>query len=185
MKFEKAFELVVIAEGGYVNDPKDLGGETIYGISRKNNPEWAGWKHIDKFKERGCDTATINKLAIDSRGEIWGLIVALYRGTYWNTCRCDDLPDIHRYPLFSCAVNCGTKRAAIFYQRALGVPDDGIIGAITIKAARTNRDKDGVLREFLSNWGKFYEQLVEKRPEQARFIKGWKNRIKDVIDNNE
>ena len=33
--FDKAFDLVIGAEGGYVNDPKDPGGETKYGISKK------------------------------------------------------------------------------------------------------------------------------------------------------
>jgi lysozyme family protein len=36
--FEAAFLLVVGAEGGYVNDPNDPGGETKYGISKHSYP---------------------------------------------------------------------------------------------------------------------------------------------------
>ena len=37
-KFDEEFDKVILAEGGYVNDPDDAGGETYLGISRKNNP---------------------------------------------------------------------------------------------------------------------------------------------------
>lgn len=35
----KAFELVVGSEGGYNNDPRDPGGETKFGISKRAYPE--------------------------------------------------------------------------------------------------------------------------------------------------
>lgn len=37
--FDKAFELVVGVEGGYVNDPRDPGGRTIYGITERDHPD--------------------------------------------------------------------------------------------------------------------------------------------------
>lgn len=36
--FDAAFEIVVGIEGGYVNDPKDPGGETRWGISKRAYP---------------------------------------------------------------------------------------------------------------------------------------------------
>lgn len=36
--WEPAIEFVLEAEGGYVNDPDDPGGETNFGISKKYNP---------------------------------------------------------------------------------------------------------------------------------------------------
>ena len=36
--FEKAVEFVLRMEGGYVNDPKDPGGETNFGIAKKSYP---------------------------------------------------------------------------------------------------------------------------------------------------
>ena len=35
MDFNTAFERVVGTEGGYVNDPRDPGGETKFGISKR------------------------------------------------------------------------------------------------------------------------------------------------------
>ena len=37
--FEHAMEYVFEAEGGYVNDENDLGGETKYGISKRAHPD--------------------------------------------------------------------------------------------------------------------------------------------------
>jgi len=38
VSFDRAFEIVIGAEGGYSNDPKDRGGETKYGISKRAYP---------------------------------------------------------------------------------------------------------------------------------------------------
>ncbi len=37
-------------EGGYTNDPVDVGGETYRGIARRYNPQWEGWDLIDDTK---------------------------------------------------------------------------------------------------------------------------------------
>lgn len=39
------------AEGGYSDKSTDAGGETYKGISRKWNPNWAGWAIIDAIKK--------------------------------------------------------------------------------------------------------------------------------------
>jgi hypothetical protein len=38
-KFEMAIDFVLPAEGGYVNDPADPGGETNFGISKRKYPD--------------------------------------------------------------------------------------------------------------------------------------------------
>jgi len=38
MNFDDAFERLLGLEGAYVNDPRDAGGETKYGISRRSYP---------------------------------------------------------------------------------------------------------------------------------------------------
>ena len=37
-KFDEIIEVVLEHEGGYVNDPKDPGGETNFGIAKRSNP---------------------------------------------------------------------------------------------------------------------------------------------------
>jgi lysozyme family protein len=38
MTFDQAFERLIGHEGGYVNDPRDPGGETKYGVSKRQYP---------------------------------------------------------------------------------------------------------------------------------------------------
>lgn len=182
MRFDKAFQLVGVAEGGYVNDPTDLGGETICGISRKHHPNSKIWEYIDKWKARGLTPYEINKLA-KSTPEFMDFVKAIYRGSYYNPCKCPELKSLYRYPLFNCAVNIGVKNASKLFQRALGVQDDGIIGKITTRKAYISSPKT-VLEKFYDNWEKYYDAVVAKRPEQAKFRKGWHNRIEQVKKDN-
>jgi lysozyme family protein len=39
VNFDRAFAIVVGVEGGYTSDPRDPGGETKYGISKRANPD--------------------------------------------------------------------------------------------------------------------------------------------------
>lgn len=109
--FDKAFSIVVGLEDGYVNDPKDPGGETKFGISKRSYP------NLD-----------ISGLTVDQAKDI-------YRRDYWVQAKCDFLP----WPLclfvFDATVNQGVEPAILMLQRALGCAQDGVIGAATINAA--------------------------------------------------
>ena len=38
-QFDDIIEIVLHHEGGYVNDPKDPGGETNFGIAKRSHPD--------------------------------------------------------------------------------------------------------------------------------------------------
>lgn len=178
MIFDKAFDLVVGAEGGYTNDPRDNGNWTG---GRPNKGELMGTKfgiaantYGNALKSAG---KTIKDLTLEDAKEI-------YKRDFWDVLRCEEIPEIYRYPLFSCAVNCGCKRAARFFQRALLVIVDGIVGGATIKAARVYRDQIGLLDDFYAEWRNYYEALVEANPTLSVYLRGWLNRIKEVKKNN-
>ena len=110
-KFDKCVAHILKAEGGYVNDPLDPGGETKYGISKRAYPE------VD-----------IASLTLDQAK-------AIYERDYWNPVQGDDVS----WPLclfvFDSAVNQGTHAAILMMQKALGTNDDGILGPETLKLA--------------------------------------------------
>lgn len=88
--FEKALKFVLKWEGGYVNDPKDPGGETNYGISKKSYPN-----------------EDIKNMTLERAKKI-------YYENYWLKSGCDKLS----YPLdmimFDTSVNMGRSRANKF-----------------------------------------------------------------------
>lgn len=150
--WDKAFDLLMINEGGYVNDANDSGGETKYGISKKVYP------YID-----------IPNLTIEQAKEI-------YKKDYWNRCKCDYLPDALSVAVFDFAVNSGTKRAIKYLQMAItGITVDGIIGNQTICAANRLPIKK-VLNEYLDLRLSYLTNLKDWK----YFGNGWGKRVERV-----
>ena len=132
MNFDKAFEIIIGHEGGYVHDYRDPGGETKFGISKRAYP-----------------TLNIKDLTLDDAKTI-------YLADYWNAFDGDLLPDSARLMVFDCAVNCGVTAAKKLLQRAVGVKDDGIIGPKTKQAISNTDDLD---RKFAGHWLNYYTDL--------------------------
>lgn len=107
--FDKAVEVILKHEGGYVNDPRDPGGETKYGISKRQYP-----------------SLNIKRLTKDDAKRI-------YRNDYWDPCQCSQMPPTVALPLFDAAVNQGVRTACRMMQHAAGVRADGIIGPVSLR----------------------------------------------------
>lgn len=112
MTFDEAFRILIGHEGGYVNDPRDPGGETKFGISKRAYPN-----------------EDIRNLTIERAR-------AIYYRDYWIRSGCERAPEAMRFDLFDTAVNSGLSRAVRLLQLAAGVEDDGEIGPVTLKALR-------------------------------------------------
>lgn len=128
--FYEALDIALELEGGYVNDPKDLGGETKYGISKRSYPE------LDIARLTLTDARTI------------------YKQHYWSPLKCDQFKWPMCLYLFDMGVNSGNNQAVKTLQRALGVTADGFIGDVTINAAN-NSDTD----LYLTHRILFYQSL--------------------------
>ncbi|WP_300794288.1 glycosyl hydrolase 108 family protein [uncultured Bacteroides sp.] len=134
--FEKALELVLKNEGGYVNDPNDNGGETYKGVSRRANPQWSGWKIIDGYKKKYKDF----KKKLDSDNELQKCVKSLYRSNYWNPIKGDDL--VHQdmaEEMFDAAVNFGITKAIKLAQKTVGFEQSGVMTNILVE--RLNQEK--------------------------------------------
>ena len=149
--WEKAFDLLMINEGGYVNNKYDSGGQTKYGISQKTYP------NLD-----------IKKLTLEQAKRI-------YKKDYWDVCQCDWIPDALSIALFDFAVNSGVKRAVKSLQAELNVPADGVMGLQTISAANS-LPTGKVLKNYIAARAYFLINL----PNYQHFGKGWEYRLKRV-----
>lgn len=149
--FDRCLTFVLQHEGGYVNDPKDPGGETNMGISRKSYPS----ENIkDMTRARAAQ---------------------IYKRDYWDAVRGDELPTGLDLVAFDAAVNSGVSRGAKWLQEAVGAPADGKVGPHTLAAAHAAHPEAVIDRACglrltflrkLSTWG--------------RFGKGWGRRVEDV-----
>lgn len=113
MTFDEALPIILRFEGGatITDDPRDPGGLTKYGISQRAFPTL----DIRNLTEAGA--------------------AAIYRREYWDRAKCDSLPSHLRLVVFDMAVNMGVGKAVLTLQKAVGVAQDGILGANTVRAA--------------------------------------------------
>lgn len=135
-------------EGGYVNDPKDSGGETKYGISKTAYPN-----------------EDIANLTLDRAKEI-------YHRDYWDRCKCDNIPDALSVAVFDFAVNSGVKTAIKKLQIALGVKADGIIGNQTLGAC--NRLP---VKKVLEDYMDLRLDYLMSLPKWKYYGNGWGKRV--------
>lgn len=117
-KFDEEFDKVILAEGGYVNDPDDAGGETYLGISRKNNPKWTGWRIIDNIKKKYGTKNITSRLKKDTA--LNNSAKLIYKQNYWDVLELDDIPSQGiAHQLFDTCVNCGKTAAIRIAQQVL------------------------------------------------------------------
>lgn len=149
--FEKCLKEVLRHEGGYVNNKRDPGGETNFGISRRSYPN-----------------ENIRSMTRERAGEI-------YRRDFWNPIRGDDLPAGIDAVAFDAAVNSGVSRGAKWVQAAAGVTADGKIGPQTLAALRS-ADPVIVIHRALNARLEFLRSLKTWKT----FGRGWQRRVDEV-----
>jgi len=143
--FDRVMPRVFAHEGGYVDHPKDPGGATKYGITHKTLSAWRG-KPVTK-----ADVRALTKQEA----------TAIYRAQYWAPIRGDELPAGLDYALFDFGINSGPARAVKTLQKIVGVPADGIMGAITLDAVSKRSPADLI------------NALCDARLAFLRSLKGW------------
>jgi lysozyme family protein len=159
--FERAVARLLGDEGGYVDNPADPGGETKFGISRREYP------NVD--------------IAALTRAEA----VAIYYRDWWQRYRYSELPGPIGAKLFDLAVNIGLDHAVRCLQRALRacgrrVTEDGALGRATIIAAAA-ANQLALLAALRAEAAGYYRALAAlERGRRAggdlEFLTGWLNR---------
>ena len=157
-KFDDIIDIVIKHEGGYVNDPKDLGGETKYGITKRFYPD------VD-----------IKKLTVAEAKQI-------YYDDYWVKNKVPQMPDNLKHIYFDMCINQGKGTAVKVLQRAVNskggdLEVDGGLGPKTIEAINKYKPCDNRTRCYRL---KHYYDLVNKKPEQEKFLFGWFRRALEV-----
>ena len=159
--FERAVARLLGDEGGYVDNPADPGGETKFGITKREYPK--------------VDIAAL------TRGEA----IAIYYRDWWQRYRYSELPGPIAAKTFDLAVNIGPDHAVRCVQRALRacgrpVTEDGAIGRATIVAAGA-ANQLALIAALRAEAAGYYRTLAAlERGRRAggdrEFLNGWLNR---------
>ena len=157
--YDKCLKTILHHEGGYVNHPKDPGGETNLGVTKRVYQEHGGTKDM-------------KDLLVED-------VAPIYKKGYWDKMKCDDLPSGLDLCVFDFGVNAGPGRAAKFLQSMIGTTVDGGIGPNTLakveEYVRENGEHETV-KKYQEMRQKYYEQLSTF----ATFGKGWTRRVEET-----
>ena len=188
--FQAALERTMADERGYVDHPHDRGGETYWGITRKDNPDWDGWAIVDDYKSRYPGKSQRELTALLEQNEaLTKRVEQQYRKNYWMPWM-DNIASALAIECFDASVNHGPHRAALFLQEALNLlnengkitPDiakDGKPGPATIGALFAITDRRGldlVLKCYKLIRGEFFLDICRRDPTQEVFLAGWLNK---------
>lgn len=154
-------------EGGYVDHPRDPGGATNMGITRKTLARWRKvnpWWDLPKSEVKGLRKREAQ---------------AIYKALYWDRIAGNALPVGLDLALFDFAVNSGPARAVSELQRLLKVRVDGALGVITLGASRAFVRDNGVailVQRLCARRLKFLQRLSIF----PTFGRGWRRRVAAV-----
>lgn len=173
MSFERAFREQIPIEGGYSDNPRDSGGQTMYGIT-------------EAVARRNGYRGAMRDMPLETARQ-------MYKAQYWDLVRLDGVNALSAalaQELFDIAVNSGPSVAGRFLQRALNALNnkqqyysdlvvDGIVGPATLAALRAYLDRRGTigetvaLRALNALQGARYISLAERREKDEEFVYGW------------
>ncbi len=108
--YRACLDHVLRSEGGYVNHPKDPGGETKYGITRR--------------------TARAHGYHGSMRTIPMSVVEGIYRKGFWDAIKGDSLPAGLDLAVFDFAVNSGPSRAKHFAATLQSLPVDEAISEL-------------------------------------------------------
>ncbi len=153
--FDKSLKMILHHEGGYVNHPRDPGGETNLGVTKRVYEEWGGTKDMRDLTQED--------------------VAPIYEKNYWGRAKCDHLPSGLDLAVFDWAVNSGVGRAAKKLQTMIGTEADGGIGPNTLRTLDEYIEHHGI-EETLRNYKAIRQKFYESLSTFDTFGKGWTKR---------
>ena len=154
--FDAAARKTIQIEGGYVNDPDDPGGETKFGISKRQYPK-LDIRRLTKPQAR-----------------------AIYHRDYWLPMGCDQIASGRlAAKIFDIGVLTGVPRMSRILQQACnglgaGLVVDGHIGPVTTGWINT-QDPCLILNEVVALAETYLTGLGRKK-----CLQGWLRRVKEA-----
>lgn len=175
-------------EGGFVNDPTDVGGATNNGVTLTT------WRAVgyDKDGDGDIDVQDLKQLSNDD------VMNKVFKPHYWDRWKADRINCQMIANILVDWVWCSGKHGIVIPQRLLGVIPDGIVGNKTLQAVNDADPKKffdaiydarvdflhGITNESIAK----HENKIGRKATEAellkhtnkRFLKGWLNRLNDM-----
>lgn len=167
-RFDRLVKMILVHEGGFVNDKDDAGGTTNFGVSLRFAASTGDFDLFDSDCDGDIDAYDI--IALTPEG-----VRSAYREYFYDVMKLNDFTDdLLAAHLFDFSVNAGCNRAAKFLQRIVGAAVDGRIGRETIAKANA---MTGLGEKYAAARREYYI-AISKRNSNSKFLRGWLKRVK-------
>ena len=140
---------------GYSCIAGDEGGETKFGIAKNANPD--------------VDIKSLNLREA----------MTIYYNRYWIPLGCEHYDFPLAVNVFDAGVNHGVVGASKMLQKAVNALVDGQVGKKTIEATKTFNSLV-ICDKILKSREDLFLSIVSRKPSQAKFLKGWLNRLASI-----
>lgn len=152
---------------GFANDPDDLGGATMCGVTLATFTEYC--------RRKGYPRPTIVRLKAITYKE-W---LEILKTMFWDKWKADQINNESIALILVDWVWGSGKYGITIPQKAIGVTADGIVGPKTIAAVNAKDPKqlfDLIRKERLA----YIERICRSRPTNLKYKRGWLNRLNDI-----
>lgn len=154
-------------EGGFIDDPDDLGGATNMGVTIGTYEAYC--------RKKGYSKPTVERLKNLTKEE-WTEIL---KTMYWDRWKADEIKSQSVADILVDWVWASGAHGIKIPQRLLGVKVDGIVGPKTIAAVNAKNPRELFDMIKIARFD-FIEDICHQRPTNNKFKRGWMNRINDI-----
>ncbi|AIY43030.1 secretion activator protein [Collimonas arenae] len=178
-RFLKISSIILIHEGGYVNDPKDSGGATNKGIA------WNAWQAYAK-EDLGVEPTLENLIALTN-----DQACKIYLNRYWEPKGfCKIRNEKTALMIYDWSITSGQaiKKIQELLNLDFGknIVDNNHMTDETIDAVNSIEDQDNLIEKIGKTRKKYYESLAYqadgKPGKNIKFLNGWLNRVDDCLN---
>ena len=159
--YNDCLKTILHHEGGYANHPRDPGGETNFGVTKRVYEDWGGTKDM-------------KDLLVED-------VAPIYEKNYWQKAKCDHLPSGLDLSVFDWAVNSGVSRAVKKLQALIGTEPDGGIGPNTLRTLDEYIEHHG-LEKLLQDYHKVRQDFYQSLSTFDTFGRGWTRRNQETLE---
>lgn len=152
---------------GWADDPDDLGGQTMVGVTMATYEEYC--------RRKGYPKPTTGRL-MDLSYNDWKSILKML---YWDRWNADEIRSQSIAEIVCDFVWASGVHGIKVPQDLVGVIPDGIVGPKTLAAVNSRNPRELFDQIKIARFDSI-EDICRKRPANNKFKRGWMNRINDI-----